>query len=91
MCTGSQLLQGELRTERQTLRRLPDTSAVLFTIRVAIRPLSDYLEQPQVLNDLLDTLTGMSEAERSYKSLHLLEPALSDWLSRQSRSPTSRD
>lgn len=69
-----------IRTERQTLRRMPDTGAILFTIRVVVEPLQQYADEPDWMADLLAALDGMSDAERRYKSLHLLEPALSRWL-----------
>jgi len=69
-----------LRSERQTLRRLPESGAVLFTIRVSIEALQDLCDSPQVLSDLRTALENLSEEERRYKSLHVLEPALSTWL-----------
>ncbi len=72
-----------LRMERQTLRRLPETGAVLFTIRVTVTALQDLCEEPEVLADLQKAIAGLSAAEREYKSLHRLEPALSTWLDAQ--------
>lgn len=72
-----------MRTEYQTLRRLPETGAVLFTIRVTTRPMADYIDQPQVLRDLQTTLAHMTPAQKAYKSLPKLEPALSEWLNVQ--------
>jgi len=69
-----------LRMERQTLQRLPETGAVLFTIRVTVTPLQALWEMPGVLADLRKALAGLSTEEREYKSLHRLEPALSTWL-----------
>lgn len=71
-----------LRMERQTLRRLPETGAILFTIRVTVTPLEALCCTPDVLADLRKAIAGLSDAERRYKSLHRLEPALSDWLGR---------
>ncbi|ALO45288.1 heme-dependent oxidative N-demethylase family protein [Pseudohongiella spirulinae] len=72
-----------LRCERQTLRRLPESSAVLFTIKVTLEPLSDFCQSPEILRDLKAAIDGLSKEERLYKSLHLLEPALSQWLQHQ--------
>ncbi|MHA7879795.1 MAG: heme-dependent oxidative N-demethylase family protein [Saccharospirillum sp.] len=69
-----------LRTERQTLRRLPGTGAVLFTIKVSLKPLAELRKTPAVLSSLARAVAQLSEAERRYKSLHHLEPALSQWL-----------
>ncbi len=72
-----------IRTERQTLMRLPHTGAVVFTIRVQIKPFSDFLDSPTWLRDLHTALNELSKDERDYKSLQPVEPALSLWLSNQ--------
>ena len=41
-----------LRSERQTLRRLPDSGAILFTIRVQMAPLSVLAQRPDRARDL---------------------------------------
>lgn len=69
-----------IRTERQTLRRMPQTGAVLFTIRVVIESMQQYADRPRVLSDLLAALKELNDAERQYKSLQYLEPSLSRWL-----------
>lgn len=78
-----------LRTERQTLRRLPQTKAVLFTIKVAIKPLAELRSQPEVLSSLEQALTQLSDDERRYKSLHNIEPALSRWLKQTNAASTA--
>lgn len=45
-----------IRSERQTLRRLPETGAVLFTIRVQLAPLPAVRAHPQVAARLLDAI-----------------------------------
>lgn len=72
-----------LRCERQTLRRLPESGAVLFTIKVTLQPLRDLCQFPEILTDLKTAIDKLSEEEQSYKSLHRLQPALSDWLLQQ--------
>ena len=42
-----------LRCERQTVRRLPRTGAVLFTIRVFLNPLADLAAHPPLAADIL--------------------------------------
>ena len=42
-----------LRCERQTVRRLPRTGAILFTIRVFLNPLADLAAHPQLAADIL--------------------------------------
>ena len=45
-----------LRSERQTLRRLPDTGAILFTIRVQLAPATALLERLPLAARLLDAV-----------------------------------
>jgi hypothetical protein len=72
-----------IRTEHQTLRRMPKTGAVLFTIRVQIKPFTDFLDNTVWLQDLHSALAQLSGDERNYKSLQPIEPALSQWLDTQ--------
>nr|WP_051686950.1 DUF3445 domain-containing protein [Microbulbifer sp. HZ11] len=58
-----------LRIERQTLRRLPATGAVVFTIRVTINPLEDLLLISGGVAALRDAVLRMSPEETRYKSL----------------------
>ncbi|BFM10470.1 DUF3445 domain-containing protein [Simiduia litorea] len=69
-----------LRGERQTLRRLPESNAIAFTIRVSIEPIAVIASDLPVLQSLYSALKSMSAEEKAYKSLHHLEPALSTWL-----------
>ena len=55
------------RVERQTLRRLPRTRAVLFTIRTYRTPLSDVVASPARAHDLAATLRTCSPALAEYK------------------------
>jgi hypothetical protein len=65
-----------LRVERQTLRRLPRSRALVFTIRVYVHPLAPVLEQPGVLTGLANALQALSPQQCSYKGLDKLAPAL---------------
>lgn len=58
-----------LRVERQTLRRLPETDAVVFTIRVYLHPLSDIRTVPGAVRALETALEGLRPDERAYKSV----------------------
>lgn len=64
------------RVERQTLRRLPKTHAVAFTIRVYQHPLEQLRQHPGVLPALLTAIDAMPNAHASYKDFQLLQPAL---------------
>jgi len=58
-----------IRVERQTVRRLPDTGAVLFTIRVWRHPLSALRAFPDRLAAFASAWRGVSEDFRAYKGL----------------------
>jgi hypothetical protein len=68
--------------ERQTLRRLPRTGDILFTIRVHVRPLYTLATQPQRAADLAAALRAFPQAMRQYKSLPPFLDALLVWLDR---------
>ena len=58
-----------LRVERQTLSRLPDSSFVLFTIRVHSYPLARVLALPGAAARLAAALRALPPAMAAYKSL----------------------
>ncbi len=70
-----------LRVERQSLRRLPESGAVVFSIRVMINPLEDLLAVPGALAALRRAVDCLSPEESKYKSLAPLLPALKWFLS----------
>lgn len=55
------------RSERQTLRRLPRSGAVLFTIRVQLAPLGVVIAMPGLAERLLASLESWDDAEVAYK------------------------
>ena len=65
-----------LRLENQTLRKLPQTGFVLFTIRTHIEPLSRWKHTPNALDDLAKMLSNMSRESQSYKGAALYAGAL---------------
>lgn len=54
-------VQVRLRVERQTLRRLPKTGAIVFTIRVYLTPLEDLVKEPDVPGRLASALRSWPE------------------------------
>lgn len=68
------------RVERQTLRRLPRSGQVLFTIRSFVRPLKDLAASPETAAALAARLREMPSAMLAYKNLVAARPALLDWL-----------
>lgn len=59
-----------LRSERQVLRRLELTNAVLFTIRTQQVPLDTLRERPDVALRMADAIDGWSAELRAYKGTH---------------------
>jgi hypothetical protein len=69
-----------LRVERQTLRRLPRTGAVLFTIRTHQRPLESLEDRPQQLARMAEAVRGLPEDTARYKSITPFREALLAYL-----------
>jgi hypothetical protein len=72
-----------LRVERQTLRRLPQSGAVLFTIRTHVTPLVEAIRDAGSARDLATTLRTMPDDVARYRSMAAFRPALLEWLSRR--------
>lgn len=61
-----------IRVERQTLRKLPVSGDILFTIRIYLDPVTAILAQPnaaELAASMAEQLEAMSDAEISYKGL----------------------
>ena len=71
-----------LRMERQTLRRLPDSLDILFTIRVHVQPLSRLARRPERAAQLAAAIRALPEPLRRYKSLPPIIDAVLGWLDR---------
>jgi hypothetical protein len=69
-----------LRVERQTLRRLPRTGAVVFTIRTYVDPLASIENDPAARGRLASWLRGLDVEQLAYKRLATLAPAVLAWL-----------
>lgn len=64
------------RVERQTLRRLPTTGGVLFTIRTSRWPLAEVLARPGAARNLAATLRTVPEDMAAYKGWTWLLPTI---------------
>jgi hypothetical protein len=58
-----------LRTERQTLRRLPESKAVIFTIRTHLHPLLEAIPTPEAAGLVLQTLESLPDEIAAYKGM----------------------
>jgi hypothetical protein len=71
-----------LRVERQTLRRLPATGAVLFGIRVHVYKLAQVVREPATAARLASAVRALPPEMAHYKSLPMFQDALLAWLDR---------
>jgi hypothetical protein len=69
-----------LRVERQTLRRLPETGAVVFTIRTHVTRLDRAIRNRASAAELAAAVRAMPEATAQYKQIAPIAPALLAWL-----------
>jgi hypothetical protein len=72
-----------LRVERQTLRRLPVSGDVLFTIRTHVERLADALDGPDSASALAARIREMPDAIARYKSIAPVRVPLLAWLERR--------
>jgi hypothetical protein len=75
-----------LRVERQTLRRLPKTGAVVFTIRTHITPLDHAVHSGAVARDLAAAIRDMPPAMQAYKRIAPYDAALLSWLDKRAKN-----
>ena len=79
-----------LRVERQTLRRLPHSGAVLFTIRTHLTQLRDAIGDAKIAQDLTVAIRTMPDDVASYRSMTAFRPALLGWLDTASAKAARR-
>lgn len=61
-----------MRVERQTLTRMPETGAILFTIRIYMDPVEAIQRHPErktIATAMIGQLQGLSAEERGYKGM----------------------
>jgi dimethylamine monooxygenase subunit A len=74
-----------LRVERQTLRRLPASADVLFTIRTYIRPLGEIARDAETAQRLAAAIDSLPPPMRAYRSMTTFTDQLVAWLRGQPR------
>jgi hypothetical protein len=75
-----------IRVERQTLTRLPETGAIVFTIRIYLDPVAAFENHPdgaRLALALADQLDMLSPDQAAYKGLDIQRDRLADHLRRQ--------
>ena len=75
---GKSVSDLHLRVERQTIRKLPQTGAVVFTIRICVDPLGPMLEDGATREAFEDAWLGAPAALRRYKHWAELEPLVAE-------------
>lgn len=79
-----------IRVERQTLRRLPQTQAIVFSIRTYVYPLSIVRDYPQAAQALKTAIDIMPISTQQYKRIHRIRPQLLDYLGSLAAGPCLR-
>ena len=69
-----------LRCERQTLRRLPNTGWILFSIKTYVHKVSALAVQPEALVDLAHSVKNMSADMQQYKNIAPYRKQLLEYL-----------
>lgn len=75
-----------VRVERQTLRRLARTGAIVFTIRIHLHRLDELTAEREALAKLAYALRSMPADMAAYKSLPAFQAPLLEWLDRHTTS-----
>ena len=75
-----------LRVENQTLRKLPHSGYVAFTIRTHLLPMKQWQYDCDALQSMLDMMHQMSPATQRYKGVKLYAPVIRDALRRLGRA-----
>lgn len=68
------------RSERQSLRRLPKTGAVVFTIRTYFCRITDICQEPHIPRRLLNAVETWTEDVREYRGYYKFRDALLPYL-----------
>lgn len=69
-----------LRVERQTLRRLPETGAIIFTIRIHRWPLRRLAAEPAAAEAMIQSIESMPADMQQYKSMPAMKTAVLGYL-----------
>lgn len=78
------------RSERQTLRRLPKTGAVVFTIRTYFHPVTDIAQEDYVPGRLASAVRSWGSDVRRYKGAEKYEGVLLEYLDREHQKQLDR-
>jgi hypothetical protein len=68
-----------IRHERQTLRRLPKSRAILFTVRTFMTPLVDIQDEVDSVRELLGSIRAMPPEIAKYKARQVWGDVVERW------------
>ena len=71
-----------LRVERQTLRKLKETGAILFTIRIHLRPLKEVVKFEGIVNRLTRALSALPPEMQTYKQTNFFADSVKNYLNK---------
>jgi len=69
-----------LRSERQTFRRLENTNAIAFGIKVYVEPISVVRQCPEIAQDLMTALNTMTTEQKQDLGISFVEKTLESYL-----------
>ena len=69
-----------VRVERQTLRKMPKTGWIVFTIQTSLAPINRWANDAEALRVLLNLVDEMSPAMRDYRGTDRYGEALKSWV-----------
>ncbi|KAI5960343.1 uncharacterized protein KGF55_004635 [Candida pseudojiufengensis] len=73
------------RSERQSVRRLPKTGAIAFTIRTYFMPITEMCEEPFVPRRLLNGITSWEEDVNEYRGFYKFKDVLLPYLQKKAK------
>lgn len=74
-----------IRHERQTLRRLPKTGAILFTVRTYLLPVVELSDEPESIRELLGAVREMHPEMARYKGKQIWGSVVEQWCEQKLR------
>lgn len=78
------------RSERQSLRRLPKTGAIVFTVRTYFLPITEICDEPHVPRRLLDAVESWSDDVREYRGYEKFKTVLLPYLEKRALEQEAR-
>lgn len=78
------------RSERQSLRRLPKTGAVVFTIRTYFLPVTEMCEEPHIPRRLLDGIESWTDDVRAYRGYEKFKTVILPYLKEKAEEQEKR-